>query len=684
MHDIMPKSLAPIVLVLILFGCFQSDIGTDIPNELTGTLYLQNGNPAVNAEVTAYAVNYLPGDTDSGYSNVKWTVRTDSNGRFSFYNLSSGQYNLLGKIATPVSSKTGKKFLTVSNDSLFYFLDSIAVSNKRELSPDTLRPPGSLTGKVLLQPDDDSRTTTIQIPGTDYHCNVDSSGTFTLTHLGQGKYRLRAITSLSNYSQLFKEINCRSGRNDTLPGPLFPRCSAARNHFPLDSSTVALWTFNSHANGTFRDWSANGFSLSNANNFALTASPFDSAALFTDSATLSASYLSHANTNALTMAGTGKITYEVRMFLKPGQSGAGNLGGWVIGTYDGVSLQIGADGHFQAAGQKVRNGTNYWIAEGSTPGIVPLNRWVDLAVAFDRSTGQSYGYIDGAPVQLYRSVTTNPITDPFRISNGSFFVGNNGTDLDYQFSGMIDEIRVSNNLVLGAGLPLIDGPPPVQTHFSVNSSTVALWTFSTHTGNTFMDLGPDGFSLSNANNFALTASPYDSAIVFNGPGQYLSTANSVLLTVGGTGEITYEARIYLDQYSPSSNFNGEFSLVGMYEGLKMQIDTAGRLQAAAQKLDSSGTGYWYPPSSDPGVVPLHRWVDVAVALDQTTGEAYGYIDGVPIQLHGDSTNTDLWRVSTSILTVGEDSRDNQQFTGKIDEIRVSNNLVLGKGLTLKP
>src|SRR6185295_7266541 len=68
------------------------------------------------------------------------------------------------------------------------------------------------------------------------------------------------------------------------------------------------------------------------------------------------------------------------------------------------------------------------------------------------------------------------------------------------------------------------------------------------------------------------------------------------------------------------------------------------------------------PSASP-VVPLHRWVDVAIAIDETNGQCYAYIDGQPFQLSG-TANSDPFRVSTSIFTVGEDSHDDQFFKGK--------------------
>ena len=83
---------------------------------------------------------------------------------------------------------------------------------------------------------------------------------------------------------------------------------------------------------------------------------------------------------------------------------------------------------------------------------VPLNQWVNVAIAVDQTVTprQFYGYIDGQPVQLFGTPTSLPI----RIFPAPFMVGHNDVNSSLGFSGKIDEIRVSNSIVLGAGLPL--------------------------------------------------------------------------------------------------------------------------------------------------------------------------------------------------------------------------------------
>jgi hypothetical protein len=66
------------------------------------------------------------------------------------------------------------------------------------------------------------------------------------------------------------------------------------------------------------------------------------------------------------------------------------------------------------------------------------------------------------------------------------------------------------------------------------------------------------------------------------------------------------------------------------------------------------------------------------------GECYGYIDGQPVQLHHPTADTRPWRISTSEFTIGNSGVDYKPLVGKIDEIRVSNSLVLGAGLPVAP
>jgi hypothetical protein len=192
---------------LPLAGCLQES-GTEIPNELVGKEFIAGRGPAANAELKLIPVGYIPGGTqgpDSAQAAVV-TAKTDDKGRFAFKDVSPGQYNLIA-----------------AQDGLRSFRDSLVVTGKaQDLSGDTLDAPGTLSGWVELEPQDDPQTATVQVMGTTRFVNVDARGFFRLKDLGAGEYRLRVVTILPLYAPLFQEVVVRAGADDTLAQPLLP------------------------------------------------------------------------------------------------------------------------------------------------------------------------------------------------------------------------------------------------------------------------------------------------------------------------------------------------------------------------------------------------------------------------------------------------------------------------------
>src|ERR1035437_4489973 len=84
----LPKWMTLIAMVS-MGGCI-SDGGTYIPPGITGTLYLPDGAPAVNAVVALYPANYVP----TASSSKAIVTQTNSLGQFSFSQVANGQYNL--------------------------------------------------------------------------------------------------------------------------------------------------------------------------------------------------------------------------------------------------------------------------------------------------------------------------------------------------------------------------------------------------------------------------------------------------------------------------------------------------------------------------------------------------------------------------------------------------------------
>lgn len=158
-----------------------------------------------------------------------------------------------------------------------------------------------------------------------------------------------------------------------------------------------------------------------------------------------------------------------------------------------------------------------------------------------------------------------------------------------------------------------------------------------------------------------------------------------MLSIESNDTLTYEARIWLDAYPSASLWNGGSALIGQYTGLKLMIDKDGRIQAAAQSGDGADW-FWYPPVSDVGVVPLGRWVNVAVSAVRNGSQLYAYVDNVPVAVYNELTPGSTLRPSSTSqfpFTIGNDGQDNQPFPGRVDEIRISKGLPLGPGVTIK-
>jgi N-acetylneuraminic acid mutarotase len=194
-----------------LGGCIfdgQAKRGSVVENEvLAGTLYTKDGEPAANAIVRAYPVDHVPNSAlikKSADSSFVYKLRTDGNGRYSAASLEEGQYNFIGE-----------------KDGEYSYLDSITVSSKSgPLPSDTLDAPGTLIGKVVLEPNHDTRRVFIQVLGTDRFANCDSSGRFVLAGLGEGDYAIRILATLDNYTPLFRGITIRAGATDTVADPI--------------------------------------------------------------------------------------------------------------------------------------------------------------------------------------------------------------------------------------------------------------------------------------------------------------------------------------------------------------------------------------------------------------------------------------------------------------------------------
>lgn len=190
-------------LFAVLSACMVDDRanrGSIVDNELrVGAIYLPDGTGAVNARIQVFKVDHIPESGDPAY-----VTRTDTAGRYVLDSLPDGEYNILADL-----------------NGQFAFQDSVYVSKQTEsISPDTLDEPGTVAGVVGMQPNHDPSSVTVQVLGTDNYTNVDPFGRFRLKGLAAGKYNLRLLTTIPEYTPLFVRLEVASGRNDSLEDTL--------------------------------------------------------------------------------------------------------------------------------------------------------------------------------------------------------------------------------------------------------------------------------------------------------------------------------------------------------------------------------------------------------------------------------------------------------------------------------
>jgi hypothetical protein len=690
----MKRLPAPQVLglfaLLALGGCnFGTAPGGTEGEGLTGILVDTRGVAVANVRMRLYP--------ESGGSLARRaahidtlhrdSLATDAKGRFDFRHAAKGRYNLSATL------RRGDTTFAVYVKNIFYN------GGRLDLGHTALKITGGIKLHVGIGTEGNSPPPAgiaCGVPGSPFSGTLTEAGDCVVNGLPPGEFQLEITApgfhpALSDALAVIPGAIADAGSVDLIlssePAP------PAGRQFPALSSTIALWTFNAYASGSgnrFEDQGPGGFTLSGSVRSALEASPKGSALVFK-----SGGEIFSTDADTAFVPASRKVTLEARLRLSsyPNPSNT-EASGLVVGMKDGIRLLVGSDGSLRLSGPQtaavVAGGASAWIEDATAftaAGTVPLNQWVTVAVAVDLapSGSQSYAYLNGEPVQLYRkgeavNVASRPASSLVTVGNGAL--------ANQPFDGRVDEIRLSNALVLGPGLPLVrlpadpvvpDPPTPASaTHFSRTASTIALWTFDSKNGNQFADSSGNGRALAAPAAATLSSSPHGNAASFSGS---ILTSTDTALLLAGQDLITYEARIWMDAYPSASLHNRVSHILGNYGGLELFVRDNGGIQVIAQK-GIAPDWLWFGGETAGGTLPLGQWVDVAVAADKQGGVVYIYVNGVPVQFYTPSGNpgTVLRSYAETPFSIGANSVDGQAFAGKIDEVRVSKGLVLGPGL----
>ncbi|MEN9307036.1 MAG: hypothetical protein RL173_968 [Fibrobacterota bacterium] len=195
------KPLLRALLTLVLAGLFAAcndRIAGGTNDETHTEIAARFLEPGGKDPVAGALVQVVPHD---GVVVVA-TGRTDSAGRPSIASLPDGLYTV-----------------SVAKNGNVAFVDSVPVSSGRLvlLDDDTLGAAGSLSGMVSMQPDHDPASVTVNVLGTDIWTNVSTDGKFRLEGLGAGRFRLRFLTTLPDYTITYLTATVRDGFANAVP-----------------------------------------------------------------------------------------------------------------------------------------------------------------------------------------------------------------------------------------------------------------------------------------------------------------------------------------------------------------------------------------------------------------------------------------------------------------------------------
>ncbi|HAJ80173.1 MAG TPA: hypothetical protein DCO75_10420 [Fibrobacteres bacterium] len=183
-----------VIVTAMIFSCSDKSVSGTTDETVVSSVRVFNPDltPAVNAAVKVFSV----GDTTQ---IPVYETTTDSKGQYKI-EVDYGVYNI-----------------SVKKDSLAAFQDSVIYHKTYStLSNDTLDSVHVIYGLVVMEGMQDPRTSTVQILGSDMYSNVSSNGVFVINGVAPGKYTLRAVTTLADYTPTFEHLTITTAAQDTI------------------------------------------------------------------------------------------------------------------------------------------------------------------------------------------------------------------------------------------------------------------------------------------------------------------------------------------------------------------------------------------------------------------------------------------------------------------------------------
>ncbi|MBQ0071044.1 MAG: carboxypeptidase regulatory-like domain-containing protein, partial [Spirochaetales bacterium] len=259
----MRRRLFSIILsVLLVLAVFTSCEGEKLPSGFVTSPSLK-GKVALPEGATVSPGDFYVQVIDTETEKVVYNDAVKEDGSFVVSNLdATRKYNVLLTTDPPYSS-----FKAVKSGYGGWLQDATAsIGAANDVGSIKTKPLGTITGKAELSGETEHYDITVYIPGTSYDARTDKDGSFTISNVPQGTYRLR-YTSDGYLARMKENVVLRS--DDDITSPV---ASAGTTTLVRNEGTVTGYAFLSGAkehtgiNIKFEDKEGSGFEASTSSN----------------------------------------------------------------------------------------------------------------------------------------------------------------------------------------------------------------------------------------------------------------------------------------------------------------------------------------------------------------------------------------------------------------------------------
>lgn len=403
---------------------------TEVVLSLDGSLVNEDGSHAVGTAVYLRPKDYL------GLVQAKMlashamktldSTLTDSLGNFSFDSIAAGTYTL-----ECLDGEDGNGAL----------IDSVVIEHPDsalELATDTLKPLGSIAGKIQLPESPNALPIRISVYGLARVSTPDLSGNFSIPNLPEGKYALHITgqgflpLDLKNDSA----VQVTSGQTTNIPASLL---------LSADSGLVAYWSFDENSGQVINDASGNGNSgILGSSASVDSKDPVWAVGKIGSCLQFDSANDSRAVVNVAQTALDSLKTFTYEAWINPTDWGRyARILSQETAAKDGFYICLyGYAWHNYGASISDIN-TNYTVDSDSNSLV--LNTWQHIAVTFDDAGDRTlHLFVNGLDAGYVRPPSA--VTGALRFNSGPMVIGNS-TISNQSFMGKIDEIKVYNRVL---------------------------------------------------------------------------------------------------------------------------------------------------------------------------------------------------------------------------------------------